>query len=99
MLNLFLHHKGNFTTHHHGGQLLFCDLIHLNGIDKFTSSDNGAIVGHLFDLVEFMGDDDDGLALLGEVADNRHQLLDLLGGQNGGGLVQNQNFSAPVESL
>ena len=44
------------------------------------------------DSVELVGDDDQGLAVGLHVAHDGEQLVRLLRGQHGGGLVQNQNI-------
>ena len=56
-------------------------------------------VCHSHDLVELVGDEEDGLPLLGKAPHDLHELVDLLGGQHGGGLVEDQNLIVPVEHL
>ena len=46
-----------------------------------------------------MGDEQDGLALLGEAAHDLHELVDLLGGQHGGGLVEDEDLVVAVQHL
>ena len=46
-----------------------------------------------------MGDEDDGVALLLEPVELFEQLPGLLGSKYGGGLVHNENFDAPDQSL
>ena len=46
-----------------------------------------------------MGDKEDALAFLFEPAHDLHQLVDLLRGQNGGGLVKDQDLVVAVEHL
>ena len=46
-----------------------------------------------------MGDEEDGFALGLEAPHNVHQLVDFLGSQHGGRLVENQNLVVPVEHL
>ena len=46
-----------------------------------------------------MGDNHDGLAVVSHVAQNGKELVGLLGGENGGGLVQDQDVRAPVQHL
>ena len=47
----------------------------------------------------FVGDKEDALAFLFEPAHDLHQLVDLLRGQNGGGLVKDQDLVVAVEHL
>ena len=49
--------------------------------------------------MELVGDDDEGLAVRLHVAHDGEELVGLLGGQNGGGLIQDQDVRAPVEDL
>ena len=44
-----------------------------------------------------MRDEEDGLALFCEAAHDLHELVDLLGGQNGGGLVEDEDLVVAVE--
>ena len=48
---------------------------------------NRAAICHCHDLVELVGDEEDGFAFLLEPAHDLHQLVDLLRGQNSGGLI------------
>ena len=56
-------------------------------------------VGDRHDLRELVGDEEDALALLGEILHDRHQLVDLLRREHGGGLVENQDLVFAVEHL
>ena len=56
---------------------------------------HGDPVGHLHDLVELVGDEEDALPLPGELLHGGHQLLDLLRGEDGGGLVKDQDLVVP----
>ena len=44
-----------------------------------------------------MGDEEDTLALGGEALHDAHELLDLLGGEDGSGLIEDENLVVPVE--
>ena len=99
-LGFVLHHlQLHRTAHHHVGQLL---LVGIGGIDStyiFALTQNSDTIRHLHDLVELMGDKEDGFTLLTEVFHNGHQLVDLLGCQNGSGFIKNQNLIIAVEHL
>ena len=58
-----------------------------------------AAVSHSHDLVELMGDEQDGLALLLEPAHDLHQFVDLLRGQHSGRLVKDQDLVVAVQHL
>ena len=46
-----------------------------------------------------MGDEQDALAFLRQVLHDGHELVDLLGGEHGGGLVEDEDLVVPVEHL
>jgi hypothetical protein len=46
-----------------------------------------------------VGDEDDRLALVDQAADHLEELVDLAGGQDGGGLVEDEDLRVPVERL
>ncbi len=48
-------------------------------------------------LVQLVGDEDDCRAVLGESADEAEQVVDLLGGQHCGGLVEDDHVRLPTE--
>ena len=56
-------------------------------------------VGQGLHLVHLVGDDDDGLARVAHVAQYGEELVRLLGGEDGGGLVQDEDVRAAVEHL
>ena len=49
--------------------------------------------------MHFVGDDDDGLAVVAHVAENGKELVGFLGGENGGGFVQNEDIRAAEKDL
>ena len=49
--------------------------------------------------MELVGDDDDGLAVSAHTAQNGKELVGLLGGEHGGGLIQDQDVRPPIEDL
>ena len=90
----------HLTAHHHGGQHA---LVHIAGVlhaHQLSSAHHAHPVGDGHDLVELVGDDDDGHLLFpDDPADHREELVSLLGGEDGGGLVQDQHIRAPVQGL
>ena len=87
------------AAHHHVGQGLLVRVLGVHGADVPALAQHRHPVGHLHDLVELVGDEQDGLALLGELLHGGHQLVDLLGGEDGGGLVEDEDFVVPVQHL
>ncbi len=71
----------------------------MDGADVLALAEDGHPVGEGHDLVELVGDDDDGLAVSAHVAQDGEELFGLLGGKDGGGLIQNQDVRPPVEHL
>ena len=56
-------------------------------------------VGDVLHLVQLVGDDDDRLAVVAHVAQHREELVGLLRGEHGGGLVEDEDLGAAVEQL
>ena len=70
---------------------------HISNITALAQ--NGHPVGDLHHLVELVGDDDHGFAVCFHVAHDVKEPVGFLGGEDGGGLVQNQNVRTAVEDL
>ena len=87
------------APHHHVGKGLLIRVLGLHRTDIFSLAQDGDPVRHGHDLIELVGDEENGLALFGKLPHGRHQLFDLLGGQDSGGFVENQNLVVPVEHL
>ena len=96
---LLVHMEVDVAADHHGGELLHCGVLGLHRADVLALAQHGAAVGHGHDLSQLVGDKQDALALGGQVAHDLHQLVDFLGGEHSGGLVENQNLVVPVEHL
>ena len=86
-------------THHPLRQLLLGGGSGVHGGDILTFPQDRHPVGDLLDLIQLMGNDDDGVAVLFHFPQNGKQLLDLLDRQNGGRLVQNDDLGTVVEDL
>ena len=90
----------HLAADHHAGQHALVDLAGVLQAHQLARAHHAHAVGDRHDLVELVGDDDDRHALVAHDApDDPEQLVGLLGGQHGGGLVQNQHVRAPVQGL
>ena len=49
--------------------------------------------------MELVGDDDDGFSVRFHIPQHGKELVGLLGGQHGGGLIQNEDVGPPVKYL
>ena len=74
--------QGNLFTHHHFGQLGFVGLTGVDGADIFTFAQDRHAVRKGKNLVELVGDDNDGLAVVAHTAQDGEELLGLLRSQN-----------------
>ena len=99
LAGLLLHVEAAVAAHHHGGQLLHAGVLRLHRADALALTQHGAAVGHGHDLVELVGDEQDGLPLGGQVLHDGHQLVDLLGCQHGGGLIEDEDLVVAVQHL
>ena len=93
------HFQLHGAAHHHVGEGLLVRFAGVHGADVLALAQNGDPVGHSHDLVELVGDEQDALAFLGKLPHGVHQLVDLLGGEHGGGLVENEDLIVAVEHL
>ncbi len=84
---------------HHLGQLRLVRMGRLHRGDMDAAAQDGDPVADLEHLVELMGDDDDGLAVPPHHPQNVEEPVDLLRGQHGRGLVQDQDVRPAVEDL
>ena len=96
---LLAHFQLNGTAHHHVGQGLLVRILSLHSTDILTLTQNGHAVGYRHDLIQLMGDEQNGFAFTGKLLHGCHQLVDLLRSQNGGRLVKNQDLIVTVEHL
>ena len=96
---LLVHLEADLAAHHHGGQLLCRRVAGVDGADILALAEHGAPVGDGHDLRELVGDEEDGLALGRKVFHDLHQLVDLLRGEDGGRLVEDEDLVVAVEHL
>ena len=96
---LFFDLKLDIAADHHAGKLFLGGVLDVHGTHILALAQNAAAVCNGHDLVQLVGDEEDGLALLLEPAHDLHQLVDLLRGQNCSGLVEDQDLVVAVEHL
>ena len=96
---LLVYAEAYISAYHHSGKLFLGGICNLNRSYAFSLAQDGTSVCHLHDLVELMGDKEDGLAFLCKVFHDLHQLADLLRGQNRCRLIKDQHLVIPVKHL
>ena len=67
--------------------------------DDLAAPDDRDPIGDLEDLVQLVADEDDRMPLRGKPAQDSEDLLRLLGGEDGGGLVEDEDAGIAVERL
>ena len=87
------------AAHHEEGHLLNGGLALGHLLDVLAQPHDHDPVRHGHDLVELVGDDDDALAHLGQLAHGEEELVYFLGGQHGGGLVKDDDVRVLVQDL
>ena len=86
-------------AHHHVRKGLGTRLGGVHSADVFALAQHRHFIGEGHDLVELVGDDDNGFPVGLHGPKDVEELVGLLGGEDGGGLVQNQDVGPPVEDL
>ena len=89
----------HLAPHHHPGQIELIDVRGVHRADDLAPAQHRHPVRQRHDLPQLVRDQDDGEALVSHGAKGAEQLLHALGGQDCGGLVQNENLDAEVERL
>ena len=89
----------HFLTHHHLGQAGFGGFGSFHCAHIFALAQNGHAVRDVKDLMEFMGDNDNRLAVRLHVAHDGKEFFGLLRGQDGCRLIEDENIRAAVEHL
>ena len=95
----FVHAQVDPAADHQLGQLLRRRLGGGQGRDDPALAHHGDGVRHLADLAELVGDEDDRLPLAPERPQDAEEVVGLLGREDRGGLVEDQEVRAPVERL
>ena len=96
---VFHHLQLHGAAHHHVGKLLLVGIAGVDSADIAALAQHGDPVGDLHDLVELVGDEQNGLSLRRQILHDLHQFLDLLRRQNGGRLIEDQDLVVAVEHL
>ena len=65
--------------------------LRIGGADHLAAAEHDDLVGDGEHLTELVGDEDDRLALVHQAADDAEELVDLAGGEDRGGLVEDQD--------
>ena len=84
---------------HHVRHLLCICLLCRHIADKAAAAQHGHAVRQALNLMHFMGNDNDRLAVVSHISQNCEQLLRLLWRQYRSRLVQNQDVGSPVQHL
>ena len=98
LLRLLVHGQLDWTTDHERGELGVRGG-RLGLADDLAEPDDRDPVGDLADLAQLVGDEDDGLPGRLELAHDLHQLVGLLGRQDGRGLVEHEHLGVARERL
>jgi hypothetical protein len=96
---VLIHHQLDGTADHHAAQFFLGGVGGLHGAHVAALAQHGHPIGDLHDLVQLMGNKQDALALPGQAPHDLHQFFDLLRGQHGGRLVEDQHLIVAVEHL
>ena len=91
--------QGDLFTDHHLGQFLFIGLCLHDCTDVFPLAQDCDPVGDFHDFVEFVRNDDNGLAVVPHIAQDREQPGDFLRGQHRRRLIQDKDLCPAVECL
>ena len=87
------------AAHHGGDQLVHVGLLGGLGHDQVAVPEHGDLITDLKDLIHLVGDIDECDPLLLQHPHHLEELVDLLHGQGGGGLVQNDDLGVIGDSL
>ena len=89
----------HLLAHHHLGEQGFVGVLGGHVAHIFTTAQNGHPVADGQHLMQLVGDNDNGLAVGFHVAHDGKELFGLLGGEHGGGFVQDQDVGTAVQHL
>ena len=87
-----LHAQQDLAADHHFGQLFLGGLRRRLGADHGAGAHDRHPVGHVHDLLQLVGDQQDRLTLFLEAAQNAEEVVGLLRRQDGGRLVEDQSL-------
>ena len=89
----------HLAPHHQLGQLLGAGVAGRNRRHHGAAPHHRHRVSGIHDLVQLVGDQDDGLALLFQPAQDAKQMVGLVGGQHPGRLVKDQDVGLTIKRL
>ena len=87
----------NFFANHHFGQRRFACTSSFNCADVFALTQNSHAIRDFQNLVQFVGNDDDGFSVFAHIAHDVKQFFRLLRRKHSSRFVQNQNLRAAIE--
>jgi hypothetical protein len=74
-------------------------VLNFSGADGAAIAQNGDAIAQGQHFLELVADEDDGCALAGQFPQNLHQPCRFLGGEHGGGFIQNQHPGLAVQGF
>ena len=84
---LLVHLHIDFSSHHHGSEVVLRTTFHIYGIYIFSATDNHTLMSTGFDFLQFMRNNENRLSGFRQVLDNLHQFVNFLRCKRGGRLV------------
>lgn len=94
-----VHPQQDLAPDHQFGKLRGAGLGGAHAGDHLATAHHADVVGDLHDLAQLVGDQDDGLALIAQPAQDAEQVICLGRGQHAGGFVQDQDVGAAIQGL
>src|SRR5919199_534355 len=96
---LFLRPQRHVAADHEAGELPLVRLRGLHGIHHAPVADDGDVVAHVQKLAQLVGDQDDREPVRHELLEDGEEVIGLLRGEDGGGLVEDEDVGLAVEGL
>ena len=96
---VFFYNEVYVSSYHHGSQGILIDIGYFYSLDVFTLTDNGTVIRGSCDLFQLMGNQDNALAICGQIVNDLHQTFDLLGCQGSRRLIKDQRLRSAVQNL
>ena len=93
----FIDRKLYIPPHHHVGELLFGGVRDVDRTDALPLAEYRTAVGYRHNLVEFVGDKQNGFSLSCKPAHDMHQFVNFLRGQHCRRLIENQDLIVAVK--
>lgn len=99
MAGCLLDPQQDVPAHHHVGQAALIGVLALDGADHPAVTHDAHAVADLHHLVQLVRDEDGGVALGGELAQEAEETHRLLRREHGGGLVHDEHLGVAVKGL